>query len=74
MSQFLGFAIFLIVANGLVLHAGLELPAFLEWVGKLPGDLIIKKEGMVIYVPLTSSALISAAISVLFSALFNKKE
>lgn len=73
MSQFLGFTVFFIVAAGLVLHAGLELPWFFEWIGKLPGDLIIKKQGAVIYVPITSSALSSAALSFLFS-LFKKEK
>ncbi len=71
MSQFLGIAIFVVIAAGLVIHAGLELPWFLEWVGKLPGDMLIKKEKLTIFVPVTSSLLISAVLSFVFS-LFSK--
>jgi hypothetical protein len=72
MSQFLGFAIFLVIAGGLVLHAGMELPWYLEWIGTLPGDMLIRKGGVVFYVPVTSSLLISAVLSFFFS-LFSRK-
>jgi hypothetical protein len=71
-SQFLGLAIFLVITAGLVLHAGVDLPWFVQWVGKLPGDMIIKKDGLTIYMPLTSSAIISAGLSV-FLSLFSRK-
>lgn len=73
MSQFLGLAIFLMIAAGLVLHAGTELPWFLHWVGNLPGDLIIKKNGLTLYVPITSSVLISAVVSFILSLFSSKK-
>lgn len=72
MSQFLGAAIFFIIAGGLVLHAGLELPWFAEWIGKLPGDMLIKKGSGTFYVPLSSSVLISAVLSFVLS-LFSGK-
>lgn len=72
MSHFLGLAIFLVIAAGLVIHAGVELPPFAQWIGKLPGDLIIKKEGLTIYMPITSSLIISAVLSALMS-IFSKK-
>lgn len=72
MSHFLGLAIFLIIIGGLVLHAGVDFPPFAQWIGKLPGDMMIKKEGLTIYLPITSSVIISAALSILLS-LFSKK-
>jgi hypothetical protein len=62
-SRFIGLAIFIAIVAGLAIHAGVELPWFLDWIGKLPGDLLIKKAGMTIYVPLTSSLVISAIVS-----------
>lgn len=67
MSQFLGGAIFLTIAAGLALHAGVEWPWFLDWIGRLPGDMIIKKEHITLYLPLTSSLLISGVLSILLS-------
>lgn len=72
MSQFLGIAIFIVIAAGLAIHAGIELPWFLEWIGHLPGDMLIKKSNLTIYVPITSSLLISAVLSCVFS-LFSRK-
>jgi hypothetical protein len=70
--QFLGTTLFVIVAAGLVIHSGVEVPPYLEWVGTLPGDLVIKKQGLTLYVPVTSSLLISAVLSFVLS-LFSKK-
>jgi hypothetical protein len=71
-SHFLGLTIFLVIAAGLVIHAGAELPSFAQWIGTLPGDMIIKKEGLTIYMPLTSSLLISAVLSGVLSV-FSRK-
>ena len=71
MIQFLGTVIFVVIATGLVVHAGFDLPWYLEWIGTLPGDLLIKKGKLTIYVPITSSVLISAVLS-LFSSLLSR--
>jgi hypothetical protein len=70
-SQFLGTAIFLIIVAGLALHAGAELPWFAAWIGTLPGDIVIKKNAITILIPLTSSLIISAVLSIFFS-IFSK--
>ncbi len=72
MTRFLGIAIFLILAIALAIHAGLEFPWFLNWIGKLPGDVLIKKGQLTLYVPITSSVLIGAVLSLLFSFVSRK--
>ena len=67
MSQFLGLTIFIVIAAGWAMHAGVDLPWFLDWIGSLPGDVVIKKGGATFYAPLTSSALISLVLSFLLS-------
>lgn len=70
MSRFLLLTIFFVVATGLVLHFRFEIPylpeSIAKWIGHLPGDLIIKKEQATVYVPLTTSALLSAMVSLFF--------
>jgi len=56
-----------IILIGLLLMVGDKIP----WVGRLPGDIVIKKEKFTFYLPLTTSILISLLIT-LFFALFRK--
>ncbi len=70
MGRFLYLTIVLIVGIGLVLHFGYEIPWFSQWFGNLPGDLTIRKGGVTIYIPLATSVLLSAAASIILSALF----
>jgi hypothetical protein len=37
----------------------------LGWLGRLPGDILIKRENLTLYFPLTTSILISFALSLL---------
>ena len=55
---FLGFL--LIVIGGGLLLAG-KIPGF----GKLPGDILIKKENFTFYFPFTTSLLLSLLLSVI---------
>ena len=50
-----------LVAAGLLLAALPSLP-----LGRLPGDLRIERPGLRIYLPLASSLLVSAVLSVVF--------
>ena len=52
---------------GALLLAAPKLP----WIGRLPGDILIKRPGFTCYVPLTSSLLASALLS-LFVWLFTR--
>ena len=39
---------------------------FIQFVGRLPGDIYIKKENFVFYFPITTSILLSVVFSLLF--------
>ena len=72
MGRFLALTLFLVIAAGLVLRGEVEIPPFMSWVGGLPGDLIIKKGAITIFLPFTSAFLASSALS-LFLSLFKQK-
>jgi hypothetical protein len=38
----------------------------LSWLGRLPGDLTFRRNGLVVYVPLASCLLASGVLSLLF--------
>ncbi len=44
----------------------------IHWLGRLPGDILIKKENFAFYFPLTTCILISLILSILLS-LWNQK-
>ncbi len=52
--------VFIIIAGVLLLLGG-KVP----WIGRLPGDLIIKKEKFTFYFPITTSILISIVLTLL---------
>jgi hypothetical protein len=56
-----------IILMGLLLMAGDKIP----WIGRLPGDIVLKKEKFIFYFPLATSILISILIT-LFFVLFRK--
>ena len=58
-----------IVALGVVLVALDRIPGFgnsLSWLGKLPGDISIKRENVSFYFPVATSILLSVLLSLLF--------
>jgi hypothetical protein len=57
----------LIVVIGVLLLIGEKVP----WIGRLPGDFIVKKKNFTFYFPVTTSILISIILTLLF-ALFRK--
>jgi hypothetical protein len=71
MGRFLIIVGFLVVVMGVIIHFKVEVPWLTGWIGKLPGDLVIKKGNMTLYLPLTTSVLLSIALSLLIS-LFKK--
>ena len=61
-KSFILFGIILIVIGSLFVMFG-KLP----WFGRLPGDFIIKREGLTIYLPIMTMILISLALTLLFN-------
>jgi len=57
----------LIIVIGLLLLVGEKIP----WVGRLPGDIIIRKKNFTFYFPLATSIIISIILTLLFT-LFRK--
>jgi len=57
----------LIIVIGVLLMVGEKIP----WLGKLPGDIIIRKEKFSFYFPITTCIIISIILTLLF-ALFRK--
>ncbi len=58
-----------IVVVGLLLALASKLPGLddgLGWLGKLPGDIYIKRDNFTFYFPLATSVLISVVVSLLF--------
>lgn len=58
----IGLGIFL-VALGLFLLFSPKLPG---WLGRLPGDILVKKPGMTFYFPLATSILVSVLLTLIF--------
>jgi hypothetical protein len=61
---------FLIIAGVVLLVLGLAWPwlaqsGFWRWIGRLPGDLHIEREGFSFHFPLMTSIIVSIVISVL---------
>jgi len=52
----------LIIVIGLLLLVGEKIP----WIGKLPGDIIIRKEKFSFYFPITTCIIISIILTFLF--------
>ena len=52
-----------IVAIGVLLLIGEKIP----WIGKLPGDIVIKKEKFTFYFPITTSIILSILVTLLFT-------
>ena len=56
-----------IILMGLLLLLGEKIP----WIGRLPGDIIIRKKNSTFYFPLATSIIISIILTLLFM-LFRK--
>jgi hypothetical protein len=52
-----------LVGLGLILLYGPKIP----WLGRLPGDITIKRDNLTFYFPLASSVIISVVLTILFS-------
>lgn len=74
MSRFLILTGILLIGAGLLLHFRADIPYLTSWIGKLPGDIVIKKKNATIYFPIATSLLISFVLSLVISLLFSKEK
>jgi hypothetical protein len=64
----LGIGLLVIILGAALVAVG-TLSGKVPWLGRLPGDIYIEREGWRLYVPLGTSLLVSAVLSLL-AALF----
>jgi len=64
----------LILLGGLIVLAGLVVLAAgrTPWLGRLPGDFTIRRDGFVFYFPLATCVVISILASVILSFFFRR--
>jgi len=58
----------LLIASGIVLvlvGAVVLVAGRVPWLGRLPGDIMIRRDNFTVYIPLASSLLVSVVISLL---------
>lgn len=68
MPDFSGFGKILVFAGSLLMIVGVVFifANKVPWIGRLPGDIYIKRENFHFYFPLATSILLSALISLIF--------
>jgi hypothetical protein len=68
MLEWMGAGKLLIVAGVILIVIGLLVlfGAPLSWFGKLPGDVVIKRDRFSFYAPITTSLVISILVSLIF--------
>jgi len=62
----------LILAGAVILLVGVLLAAFgrIPLLGRLPGDLVFRRDGLTVYVPLTTMLLLSAVLTIVATLLW----
>ncbi len=48
------------------------LMARLPWIGKLPGDIVIRKSGFTLYIPITTMIIVSLFLTILFNLILRR--
>ncbi|MFN4217908.1 MAG: DUF2905 domain-containing protein [Candidatus Bipolaricaulia bacterium] len=64
--QALGKLLMILGSALIVLGAALYLSKSIPWLGRLPGDIVIERPHVTIYIPLATSLLLSLVLSALF--------
>ena len=59
----------LLIIFGLVIKYA---PELVNWLGKMPGDIRIEYENKSVFIPITSSIVISIILSIIANRLFRK--
>jgi hypothetical protein len=72
-GKFFLWSILLLIVEGVLLTYHITLPPWLHWLGKLPGDIWIKQEDIILYFPITSAMLPAFIIALIFS-MFSRKQ
>ena len=63
----------LYIGIGLVLVGGFFiLLAKVPWFGRLPGDIVLRRQGMTIFIPITTMILVSIALTLLINIVWRK--
>ena len=64
----IGIGVAIAVVGGLLLLGGRTpgMSSLFNWVGKLPGDIFIKRDNFSLFVPLGTSILLSVLLSLVF--------
>lgn len=64
----IGIGVAIAVLGGLLLLAGRTpgMSSLFNWVGKLPGDIFVKRDNFSLFVPLGTSILLSVLLSLVF--------
>jgi hypothetical protein len=66
-----GFGVVMLILGGILLLAG-SLSGKVPWLGRLPGDLYIQRNGWSVYIPLGTSLLISIVLTLIL-AVFGRR-
>lgn len=45
---------------------------FLHWLGRLPGDIVIKRGSVTIFAPIVTSILLSVLLTIILNLLFRR--
>jgi hypothetical protein len=64
----------LVVVGGLVVLVGLALMLMpgVPWLGKLPGDILVKRERFTVYFPLVTCLVLSVVLTLLVNLFFRR--
>ena len=61
------------IGVGLVMLGGfLLLMARVPWFGHLPGDIVVRREGLTLYIPITTMIIVSIVLTFIINIVFRK--
>ena len=77
MSDLSGLGRMLIIAGGVIVLAGIVFYLFgrfpgMRWLGRLPGDIVVRREGFTFYAPITTMLIVSIVLSLIANAFFRR--
>lgn len=67
----IGFGVIMVVLGGILLLLG-NLSGKVPWIGRLPGDIYIRRGNWTFYFPLATSILLSLVLTLLLSFFFRR--